>query len=83
MCAIMVFREELCTNQSAFAVSLSFLVMLLFIVYCLQLAGIAGGAGGALFIPVLLVLFNFYVYAIPLSRAGTLSLIRLSIRLSI
>ena len=38
----------------------------------LQLAGIAGGAGGALFIPVLLVLFNFYVYAIPLSRAGTL-----------
>ncbi len=34
------------------------------------LGGAAGGAGGSLFIPLLLSVFNFYIYALPLSRAA-------------
>eukprot|EP00455_Lapot_gusevi_P028602 TRINITY_DN3058_c0_g2_i1.p1 TRINITY_DN3058_c0_g2~~TRINITY_DN3058_c0_g2_i1.p1 ORF type:complete len:508 (+),score=167.93 TRINITY_DN3058_c0_g2_i1:96-1526(+) len=58
-------------NYDAYSIIMELLKFLLFYLSGI-LAGTAGGAGGALFIPVLLVLFDFYVFAIPLSRAAVL-----------
>lgn len=39
------------------------------------LVGAAGGAGGIMFIPVLLIFFDFSLYTIPLSRAMALGVV--------